>query len=87
MFVLMLCLVVLAEILLRLLSSFFQNLMRLHQLASASTGPGYGLLCFPWKENIFNWPKQPSFYPGKVLPSNDVFTSDGAPLATYHRLG
>ena len=29
-------------------------LLRLHQLAGGSTGPGYILLCFHLKENIFN---------------------------------
>ena len=58
--------------------------MRLRQLAEGSTGPRYSLLHFNWEENIFNYPKQPSFYLGYVLPSNDVFTSDGAPLTeTY----
>ena len=29
-------------------------LLRLHHLAGGSTGPGYILLCFHLKENIFN---------------------------------
>ena len=32
----------------------FIKSMRLHQLAGGSTGPVYSLLCFHWKENIFN---------------------------------
>ena len=50
--------------------------MRLHHLVGGSTGPGCSLLHFYWRDNIFNQPKQPSFYPGYVLPSNDLFTSD-----------
>ena len=56
--------------------------MRVYQLAGGSTGPEYRLLRFNWKENIFIKPKQPSFYLGYVLPSNNVLTSDGAPLVS-----
>ena len=35
--------------------------MRLHQLAGGSTGPGYSLLCFRPKENIFNQPNNLAF--------------------------
>ena len=54
--------------------------MGLHQLVGGSTGLGYRLLHFHLRDIIFDCPKKPSFYLGLVLPCNDVFTSDGAPL-------
>ena len=47
----------------------------LHQLEGGNTGSGFSLLRFCKRENIFNWPKQPIFYLGKVLPSNYVFAA------------
>ena len=38
--------------------------MGLHQIVGGSTGPGFSLLHFQMKENIFNKPKQQSFYLG-----------------------
>ena len=37
-------------------------LMGLHELVDGSTSPGFRLLGFQLKDNIFNLPKQPSFY-------------------------
>ena len=51
--------------------------MSLYHLEGGSTGPGCSLLRFYLRDTIFSKPKQSSFYPGQVWPSNDLFTSDG----------
>ena len=51
--------------------------MRLAQLKSGITGPPDTAYYIFLRENIFSSPMQPSFNPVKVLPSNDMFTSDG----------
>ena len=59
---------------------FYLFIMRLHHFVGGSTGPGYSLMRFDLLEKKLAWPKWHIFHPGYVLPSNVVFTSDGASL-------
>ena len=58
-------------------SMYSSELMGDHPVVGGITDPGYSLLCFHYKENIFNQPKQPIFKWGSVLPTNIVVASDG----------
>ena len=54
--------------------------MKLHLMQMALPVPDDSLLCFSAHKNVFYFAKSDIFHLGYVLPSNGLFTNDGASL-------